>query len=337
MPEETGGVTENFNIRENTFDLTGTLNLVKYTSLNLGYTFDGFARTGRAFSDMRDHSVHASVDTVGNQYVTLRAGVEHTKRIGSGFSEASIEDGGAQPGLRFYDEADRDRNKGTLLVTVNPVSFLDVTASVSKGTDKYMGAGHEFGLLDNNNTNVTIAVGISPSDAVDIGASYGRDRFVSNQKSRNANPPPDPTWTDPARDWTLKNDELVNNYDVYLSLPKVIQKTTVRVNYDYADSDNGFLFGGPRIPALAALGQFVPLPNVTNAWQRASVDAQYHLSKKFGVALTFGYEKFDVSDYATIDVSPGVPRIDYLGEISTGYGNRPYQGRTASLRVLYFF
>ena len=29
------------------------------------------------------------------------------QRVGTGFSEMAIEEGGAQPGLRFYDEADR--------------------------------------------------------------------------------------------------------------------------------------------------------------------------------------------------------------------------------------
>lgn len=345
VPEETGGETENFNIRQNTFDLTGTLNLIKYTAINLTYAYDDFARTGRAFSDMRDYTLKASVDTVGNQWVTLRAAAEHTNRIGAGFSEASIEDGGAQPGLRFYDEADRDRNKGTLLVVVNPVSFMDITASMSKGKDTYSGEGHEFGLLDNDNTNVTLSFGVTPVDGVDFGASYGRDRFVTNQKSRNANPPPDPTWTDPARDWTLKNDELVNNVDVYLALSKLVDKTTIKFNYDYADSDNGFLFGGPRITSLAALGQFIPLPNVTNKWQKLSADFQYHFSKKVGAALGYWYEKFDVTDYATIDTNgsvgfsaaTGTPRIDYLGFLGTGYGNRPYKGSTAFARILYFF
>ena len=337
VPEETGGKTEHFNIRQNTFDLTGTFNLVKYTALNLSYTYDAFARTGRAYSDMSDYAFKASVDTIGNHYFTLRAAAEHTNRVGAGFSEASIEDGGAQPGLRYYDESDRDRNKGTLLVVLTPVGFMDVTASVSRAADTYKGEGHEFGLLDNNNTNFTIAVGISPSDAVDFGASYGRDRFVTDQKSRNANPPPDPTWTDPNRDWTLKNDELVNNVDLYLNLPKVTDKTTVKFNYNLADSDNGLLFGGPRITSLAAAGTFLPLPNVTNTWQRLSADIQYHFAKKVGLALGYWYEKFDVTDYATIDLTPGVPRIDYLGEINTGYGNRPYKGSTAFMRVLYFF
>jgi MtrB/PioB family decaheme-associated outer membrane protein len=337
VPEETGGETENFNIRQNTFDLTGTFNLIRYTAINLGYTYEDFARTGRAFSDMRDYTFKASIDTVGNQWVTLRASAEHTNRIGSGFSEDAIEDGGSQPGLRFYDEADRDRDKGTLLVVVNPVSFLDITASVSKGQDTYKGEGHEFGLLDNDNTNFTLAVGFSPSDALDVGASYGRDRFVTNQKSRNANPPPDPQFNDPARDWTLKNDELVNNFDIYLSLPTLIQRSNVRFNYDYADSDNGFIFGGPRITSLAAAGTFIPLPNVTNKWQKLSADFQYHFTSKIGAAIGYWYEKLDITDYATISLADGSPRIDYLGEISTGYGNRPYKGSTAFARLLYFF
>ena len=345
VPEETGGETQNFDIRQNTFDLTGTLNLIKYTAINLTYAYDDFARTGRAFSDMRDYTFKASVDTVGNQWVTLRAAAEHTNRIGAGFSEASIEEGGAQPGLRFYDEADRDRNKGTVLLVINPLSTMDITASVSKGKDTYSGEGHEFGLLDNDNTNFTLSFGVTPVDGVDFGASYGRDRFVSNQKSRNANPPPDPTWTDPARDWTMKNDELVNNADVFLSLSKLVDKTTIRFNYDYADSDNGFLFGGPRITSLAAAGQFLALPNVTNKWQKLSADFQYHFSKKVGAALGYWYEKFDVTDYATIDTNgsvgftaaTGVPRIDYLGFLGTGYGNRPYKGSTAFARILYFF
>ena len=32
--------------------------------------------------------------------------------------------------------------------------------------------------------------------------TYGWDKFNAVQKSRNANPPPDPTWTDPSRNWS---------------------------------------------------------------------------------------------------------------------------------------
>jgi hypothetical protein len=88
---------------------------------------------------------------------------------------------------------------------------------------------------------------------------------------------------------------------------------------------------------MAALGQFIALPNVTNKWNRFAADVSYFFHKHVGVAVGYWYEKFDVNDYATISNPDGTPRIDYLGEISTGYGNRPYKGSTAFVRLLTLF
>jgi MtrB/PioB family decaheme-associated outer membrane protein len=339
VPEATGGFTQHFNITENLADVNATFSVIPYTALRVGYGYDSFDRTGRSFSSMTDNIVRASVDTVGNQWVTVRALYEFTVRKGSGFSEDAIEEGGLQPGLRFYDEADRDRNRGTLLFTVNPKDTMDVTFSLVAGNDTYKGPGHDFGLLDNNNESYNAGINFYPASAFSFGANYGRDHYVSNQKSRNANPPPDPTFTDPTRDWTLKNSENVNNFDLYLDLPKAIRKTNVRLTYYFSDSDNGFLFGGPRIPALAAIGQFIPLPNVTNSWHRVAADVQYFFVPRVGVGVDYWYERFNVRDFNTLDIpgQPGTPRIDYLGEISTGYGSRPYRGNTAFVRLLYLF
>ena len=57
-----------------------------------------------------------------------------------------------------------------------------------------------------------------------------------------------------------------------------------------------------------------------------------------GVTFSYYYERFDVKDWAAINL-PGteLPRIDYLGEISMGYSNRPYRGSTGYFRVFYLF
>jgi hypothetical protein len=108
----------------------------------------------------------------------------------------------------------------------------------------------------------------------------------------------------------------------------------------------------PSVPgSLAAtkdaLGNptFEALPNVTNTWQQFMVDLKYSFNAKVGFAVGYFYEKFDVSDFATIDTNgsvgytpaTGVPRIDYLGGLTTGYGNRPYKGSTFTARLLYTF
>ena len=373
VPEETGGETERFNIRQNTFDVNGLFNVTPRTSVRVGYTVDDFKRTGREFSDSTDYTFRTTVDTVGNDYVMVRLIYEHSDRIGTGFSEQALEDGGFQPGLRTYDDSDRIRNRGWLVFTVTPTPVLDFTFALAAGKDKFGGPGHEFGLLDNKNSVYNFGVNVNPIESVRFGANYGRDQYITNQSSSNASPPGTDygSWFDPNRTWFLNNDEKVNNATVYLDLIKAVAKTDIQVSYDYSDSNNSYIHSGPRIqelstnralsgpsailypispatgrpftiPAPCAAGLtscFEPLPTITNKWQRFAVDLKYMFAAKVGVGLGYWYEKFDVSDYATIDLpgQPGTPRIDYLGEISTGYGSRPYKGNTGFFRILYLF
>lgn len=343
-PYDGGSPTHPHSIVRDTFDASVSFNVIPQSTLRVGYGYDNFNRTLRAHNDMRDNAFRVTLDTIGNQYLAVTAGYEFVKREGFGFSEHAIEDGHAQPGLRYYDEANRDRNRANAQVTLTPNDKFDIVASVAYTKDEYGGPGLQFGLLDNKSTAYNIGINVTPMETVAFGANYGRDDFSGFQKSRNANPAPDPSWTDPTRDWTLTNDEKVNNFDVYLDLIKAIQKTDVRIAYMFSDSDNGFLFGGPRIATLAAardangFATFEALPNVTNKWQRLSADIKIALTEKVGIAAGYWYEKLEITDFATINL-PGTdtPRIDYLGGIMTGYGNRPYSGSTATFRILYFF
>jgi hypothetical protein len=233
-----------------------------------------------------------------------------------------------------------------------PTSSLGVNFTWSKGEDDYAEADpeQEFGLLDNENSAWTVGLSYAPSNTVNIGADYGRETFSSLQESRNANPAPDPTWTDPARNWSLTNDETVNTFSAYVDLVKALKNTDIRLNYTYSDSDQAFVHGGPRIASLTAANTFVALPNVTNTWQQFTIDVAYALSAKFGIGFFYMYEKFDVEDFATINTAgpqtlprpePGAQtdnaRIDWFGGLVTGYGNRPYKGQTGIVRVFYNF
>jgi hypothetical protein len=351
VPEETPGqAAEGHSIVRDTFDASVSYNVIPFSTFRIGYLYDNYSRTGRAHNDMRDQGFRATWDTIGASWLSVRLGYDFISRKGFGFSEMAIEEGGAQPGLRFYDEADRDRNRVNALVTLSPIQTVDFTASITYTDDHYGGPGLEFGLLDNTNTAFNLGVNYTPTSSIALGANYGRDDFSSYQKSRNANPAPDPTWTDPRRDWTLDNDEKVNNFDVYLDLLNAIKNTGIRFAYSLSDSDNAFVHGGPRVStseptSLATAGQFIPMPNVTNQWQQFMIDLKYTFSAKVGFALGYMYEKFDVTDWATVDTNgpvgfaaaTGTPKYVYLGGISTGYGNRPYNGSTFSARLLYTF
>ena len=69
------------------------------------------------------------------------------------------------------------------------------------------------------------------------------------------------------------------------------------------------------------------------------------MSPKVGLGVGYWYEDMEVTDWNTIDSNgpvgfadaTGIPRIDWLGGLMTGYGNRPYTGNTFTVRALVRF
>jgi hypothetical protein len=352
VPEETGGESEPFNVDRNSFDVNASFTPIPRTAIRVGYGYYKLEHGVRTTEGYKDDTFRISLDTVGNQYFTFRAMYEMTERDTIDLSEEALAGAAMQPAARFYDEAARNRDRATFVLEITPKSSFGINASYAYGKDDYQEADpeQEFGLLNNKNTAYTVGVYYAPSAKVNLGADYGYEKFEALQESRNANPAPDAQWTDPSRNWTLNNDETVNNFSVYLNLVKAIKKTDIRASYDYSDSDQGFVHGGPRIAGLTAANTFVALPNVTNTWHRATVDLRYSFSEKLGFGAAWWYEKFDVEDYATINTAgpmtlprtglgaqTDTARIDWLGELLTGYGNRPYTGNTVFLRLFYMF
>ena len=358
VPEEIEeGLSPQFDISRQFFDANVSFTPARWGTLRVGYGHEGVERQGRGFADVGEHIFRASFDTFSSQYVTLRAAFDVGRRRGEGFVETGVDyelgPGGTQPTLRYYDEADRNRLRGSVLITVLPRDTVDFYVQFAGGKDEYLAdtsvpvnrPGELFGLHESDVRNWNVGVNFHPTDVVAVGGNYGRDRYGSFQLSRNANPPPDPTWTDPSRNWTLDNDDRINSVSLYLDLLRAVQNTDIRFGYDYSDSNNSFVHGGPRIAALASLNQFIPLPDVDNTWHRANADVHYFFTSRAGIGVGYYFEKLDIVDFNTIDTAgpvgfapeTGEPRIDWLGGLLTGYGNRPYTGHTAYVRVLYRF
>ena len=362
VPENVpGAASDGLDIRQSTVETGATFSLPRRgTALRFGYILDDVKRSGRAFSDMTDYTFRASLDAYQNQYVSLRGLIESTRRIGSGLSIEHIEEGGGQHQLRFYDEADMDRLKSSVILGFTPSSKFDLNLSVGTMNDEYTGDGHEFGLLKYDNTSFSLTGNYYVNDKVTFGATYGADNWSTNQKSRNANPD-NPTaaynsWVDPLRNWYMDNNETITSAGVWLDLIQALPKTDVRFAFNFSDSDLEYTYYGPRVEALknpdntalrhpldsrpCATGIascFIPWPNVTNTWSQFKVDLRHMFKDNLGIGLGYRYEKFEIVDFATTDVTPGVPRMDPLGAITTGYGNRPYTGSTAIAKLIYKF
>jgi len=350
------GFSEYFHITRKNFDANATFRLADYGALRVGHANELYDREGRGFSEVSDNQLRLAYDAQLFERLSVRASLDTARRRGDGYILSGIDyetgPAGTQPGLRYFDEADRDRTRGAVILTATPIDTVSVFAQFATTRDTFLGdasipAGREqFGLLSQDVDAIVGGIDFAPSDMVHLGASIGRDEFSALQKSRNANPPPDPSWIDPARNWTLDNNEVVKTYLAYLDLIGMANaKADLRVSYEFNDSQNAFTYGGPRIPVLQAAGTFVPLPNVVNEWNRFTADLKYYFTPKVGVGVGYWFDKFDVTDFGTIDSNgpqgftpaTGQPRIDWLGGLLTGYGNRPYEGSRVFVRLLYRF
>ena len=60
-------------------------------------------------------------------------------------------------------------------------------------------------------------------------------------------------------------------------------------------------------------------------------------NKKLGAGFGYLYEKLDMVDFSTLNNADGSARIDPLGAIQTGYGNRPYNAKTGLARLIFIF
>jgi MtrB/PioB family decaheme-associated outer membrane protein len=367
VPEEIEeGLSQQYDTTRKTFDANASYSLTGWGAVRVGYGHDAWERRGRGFSNVNDNIARVSFDTITSHYVTLRAGYEQSWRRGEGFIESGVDYegvGGTQPSLRYFDEADRNRRRASLTVSVTPIETVDFNVTYSGGKDKYpedefTPGRDQFGLLDAETNAVTFDVNVMPRPQVALGAMYGYEKFSSLQQSRNAAPQPSAEWFDPTRNWTLDNNEKVNTFTLYADLLKAITRTDVRFSYDYMDSNNAFIHGGPRIEQLntntpvtgsacptGVSDCFIPLPDVTTTWHRFAADVKYFLKPNVAIGFAYWYEKLDADDFATIDANgsvgftpaTGTVRVDYLGGLVTGYSARPYTGSTTSIRLLYLF
>lgn len=335
-PLSIGGVSRQLNITRNAANVDATFTPVAYTAFHVGVGRDLLDQT-RVYSRLADTTFRASVDTLGNPHLTLRALYEHTRRSASGLDAGLLAAAAVQPASRSYDDASRTSNRGTLVLDLNPLPFLGVNVSGFAGRDVYDDRQQEFGLLNNDNTGFDVGVSVLPVRHVSFGADYGYERYKSLQASRAATGTSNATWTAGSRNWDLSNDEKVKSAGVHLDLIRALPKTEMRFGYDWSASDQGFAHSGPRIDALASIGQFVPLPLVTNTWRRATIDLRYFLNEKVGIGAGYWYDKYDVNDFQTLDLSTGAPRLDYVGSLMLGYGYRPFNANTGFVRVFYVF
>jgi hypothetical protein len=227
------------------------------------------------------------------------------------------------------------------MLTVTPLSFLSLNASVGTGKDEYNETG--FGLRDSENRNWSAGVEIAPADAVSFGVNYGYEKFTALQYSRTANPAPSPQFDDPTRDWWIDSDDKVKTVTANLDLIKALPKTDIRLGYDLSDAKATYVYGLPANQTVFTTTPLQQLSPVKNRLTGGRADVQYFVRPNVALGVAYWYEEYKVEDFALNDVV--IDRLNpanastgaFASTIYSGYLYRPYTAHTGWVRVTYLW
>jgi MtrB/PioB family decaheme-associated outer membrane protein len=325
-------------------DLDASVTPWAFTALKVGYGREQIHRAARIFDQTAENTFRTSVDTTGNQYVSVRAVFEHAVRTGSGFEAELLGEVGEQPEMRHYDVADRDRNRATLILTVTPIAALGLNASVAAGKDDYKNTG--FGLRDNDNRVYSAGFDIAPDDRVDLNLTYGYEKYTALQTSRTANPPSatDSSFFDARRNWDTDSSDRVHTVSAGLGLTKLIEKTDLEFQYNYSWSKAAYVYNvapgwTDALPRLTLPVQLAPLSNKLVDFR---ADLQYFLTTKVALGADYRYERYDVTEFAfSPDATESIYPLTSAGTPASAlylnYLWRPYTAHVGGVRMTYFW
>jgi MtrB/PioB family decaheme-associated outer membrane protein len=316
-----------FGYTRNFLDVDASYTPLTFVAFRAGYGLEHDDRSFRFLEQTTEHVFRASVDSTGFSWFSIRAQYEYSRRTGEGFDEQALSDVGEQLSLRQFDISDRTRNRVSTIVQLMPTATLGVSATVGLGSDDRPDT--VFGLLDNDHHFYTIGIDYTPTDAIEVGGSYGRENYTTLQRSRQANP--GAQFNDPTRDWFTDADEDSDTVTANVLLPSIAPRTTFRLAYDYSGSRSRYVYALAPNSTLATPEQ---LPPLRQRLHRSQADLVYDLTERVGIGVSYWFDQFRVEDFAQ---EPDILEpLAFPGSgVFLGYMIRPYTAHTGWLRLIY--
>ena len=322
--------TEPFGYTRHFGDVDVSSSRFTHLALRAGYGVERDHRTYRYVETTTDHQLRASVDSVSLPWGSVRLQYDHSLRHGSGLDEQVFEEINEQESLRQFDIANRSRDRVSAIVQYLPTPALGLSGTASLGRERRPESA--FGLQDNDVHSLAAGVDYTLAANAVASVSYGYDTYRTLQRSRQANPPPDPTFFDERRDWQTRMNEHVHTFNASLELPQLAPATSLRVAYDGVHDRSRYLYDLAPSSTLTPVQQ---LPEVSTSFGVFSVDVRHTLSRRLAAGVGYRLDHFDTNDFA---LGPGIMDTPLIPTfLNLQYQWRPYDVHTVYLRLAYSF
>jgi MtrB/PioB family decaheme-associated outer membrane protein len=312
-----------------TFDADATWDKLKPLALTVGYTHNANGWDARTFQSSGENVFRVSADAVGSSWATFRVLYEVGSRTGSGLDETQLTAIGEHPEMRYFDLADRTRNRFGGQVDIVPSDVWMFSVSGGLLHDDY--SNTVFGLQKSNGSTFSLAADYHVPNGMGAGATYNFERYTGLQQSHEGDSST-AQFDDPLRNWTSDATETVHYFSLYATPPRIGRNTEVRFSYDFSDARANNVYA---IPAGSPITPPNQLPEVFNKLQQLHIDARYRLTKKLAGTFSYLYEPLSIFDYA---FDPSVVNgIAQPSSLVLGYVYRPYTANSFQFGVRYLF
>jgi MtrB/PioB family decaheme-associated outer membrane protein len=321
----TGG-SEPFEYTRHFVDVDASVTPLPFFALRGGYGQEQDNRSYRFFEETTERIVRGSIDSTGFSWGAVRLQYDRAVRTGEGLDEQVFSDIGEQVSLRQFDISDRTRDRVSLMLQATPWNAVGVHATGAVGLEHRPDAS--FGLQDNDLRSITLGVDVVPAEAFGAGLSYGFENYRTLQRSRQADP--GTQFNDPTRDWETDMEEDVHTWSATVDVRPRTGRLSLAGAYDYVRSSARYLYLLPPNSSLPAPQQ---LPDVRNAYHRATADVRYALTPRVAIGVGYELDTYHVRDFAR---SPDVLTTPLLPAfVNLLYQWRPYDVHAGSLRLIY--
>ena len=275
------------------------------TQLTLGYMLESWDRTFREIESSDEDTIKLAINSRPTDKVALRASWATGDRTTSHYDVEAQEvffvhpEGiNNQPGLRKYDEAERDVNDYDAQVQFFPNESWNLSVGFSGRDDDY--GKSEFGLASEETTSYNFELGYTPGADLNFyvfGHVADHDVFQRARQSGGT------LSTNPLDDWNLALNEDTTTWGIGLT-SKRDNGWTWDISAHISDSDGEADFQTPVGGRDAVDFDNYEDIELTSLWARAS----YEINPLASVGFFYLFEDYSINSFILQGVVPYLPQ-----------------------------
>jgi MtrB/PioB family decaheme-associated outer membrane protein len=312
--------------------------IIPQVTAKAGYEYEHWNRAHREVASSDEHMVRGVVDVRPWPWLLGRFSYLHGVRtIGANGYVPLGGNATALPQFRKFDQADRTRDRGDILLQITPIDTLTLSGSFFGQDDNYFNSA--YGLQEAQAFGWSADVSWAPTQRVSLYAGYGHDEYQSQEQSCNISVAP-PTPCNPLDTFFVTPRDILDTVRAGVNFIVIPQRLDLDLGYSWSFGRSKFTLAG--VPGGAAAGEPTPVDDITNELHIIHVVARLFLTPNWTLKVGYQYERYNETDFTTDGIPPALAALPVLSaadarSIILGAQHPPYDAHIFAFSIGYKF